>query len=86
VFQTAYSKMTTAYSQAVSAYKDVAAVSPHDPSVQFALAQAAEQASDTTTAIAAYKTFLKLAPEDPVAPAIKTRLKELQKQPTASTG
>ncbi len=82
-FQTAYAKMTTAYSQAVGAYKAVVIVSPNDPSVQFALAQAAEQASDTTTAIAAYKKFLKLAPEDPVAPAIKSRLKELQKQPTA---
>lgn len=86
VFQTAYSKMTTAYSQAVNAYKDVAAISPHDPSVQFALAQAAEQASDTTTAIAAYKKFLTLAPEDPIAPAIKKRLTELQQQPSVSTG
>jgi DNA-binding SARP family transcriptional activator len=86
-FQSAYSKMTAAYSQAVSAYKDVAAVSPHDPSVQFALAQAAEQASDTETAIAAYKTFLKLAPEDPVAPAIKKRVEELQQQqPSVSSG
>ncbi len=85
-FNAAYSKMTSAYSQAVSAYRDVAAVSPNDPSVQFALAQAAEQASDTKTAIAAYKRFLKLAPEDPVAPAIKTRLKELKKQPSVSTG
>lgn len=82
----AYSKVTSAYSQAVAAYKDVAKVNPNDPSVQFALAQTAEQASDTTTAIAAYKRFLKLAPEDPTAPAIRQRLKQLAQQPSVSTG
>src|ERR1051326_4637756 len=86
----AYSKLTTASSQAVVAYQAVAAVSPNDPSVQFALAQTAEQAQDTPTAIKAYKRFLKLAPEDPTAPAIRQRLKQLQKQtqqtPSVSTG
>jgi tetratricopeptide (TPR) repeat protein len=83
---TAYSKLTGAYSEAVSAYQDVAKVSPNDPSVQFALAQTAEQATDTKTAIAAYKRFLKLAPEDPTAPAIRQRLKQLKQQPGVSTG
>jgi tetratricopeptide (TPR) repeat protein len=82
----AYSKVTSAYSQAVAAYQDVAKVNPNDPSVQFALAQTAEQASDTKTAIAAYKRFLKLAPEDPTAPAIRQRLKQLAQQPSVSTG
>jgi predicted TPR repeat methyltransferase len=45
--------------------------------VQFQLAQAGEAASDTATAIAAYKAFLKLAPDDPTAPAIRARLKQL---------
>jgi tetratricopeptide (TPR) repeat protein len=85
-FTAAYSKLTAAYSEAVAAYKDVAKASPHDPSVQFALAQAAEQASDTTTAIAAYKRFLNLAPEDPTAPAIRQRLKQLKQQPSVATG
>jgi tetratricopeptide (TPR) repeat protein len=82
----AYSKVTSAFSQAVVAYKDVAKVNPNDPSVQFALAQTAEQASDTKTAIAAYKRFLKLAPEDPTAPAIRQRVKQLEQQPSVSTG
>jgi Flp pilus assembly protein TadD len=82
----AYSKVTSAYSLAVTAYQDVAKASPNDPSVQFALAQTAEQASDTKTAIAAYKRFLKLAPEDPTAPAIRQRLKQLAQQPSVSTG
>ncbi|MFL6034616.1 MAG: tetratricopeptide repeat protein [Gaiellaceae bacterium] len=88
-FQDAYSKMTAAYSQAVGAYQDVAKANPNDPSIQFALAQTAEQATDTKTAIAAYKRFLKLAPEDPTAPAIRQRIKQLNQQaqlPTVSTG
>jgi tetratricopeptide (TPR) repeat protein len=84
-FNDAYSKMTSAYGQAVVAYQDVAKASPSDPSIQFALAQTAEQAQDTKTAIAAYKRFLKLAPEDPTAPAVKQRIKALAKQPTVST-
>jgi tetratricopeptide (TPR) repeat protein len=85
-FSAAYSKLTTAYTQAVGAYQAVASVNPNDPSIQFALAQTAEQAQDTKTAIAAYKRFLKLAPEDPTAPAIRQRLKQLQQQPSVSTG
>lgn len=85
-FQAAYSKMTTAYSQAVLAYQDVVKLNPKDPSMQFALAQTAEQAQDTKTAVAAYKRFLKLAPEDPLATPIRQRLKQLQQQPTVSTG
>ena len=88
-FNNAYAKMTTAYSQAVSAYKDVAKASPSDPSIQFALAQTAEQAQDTATAIAAYKRFIKLAPEDATVPAVRQRIKQLKQQaqlPTVSTG
>src|SRR5439155_23228519 len=51
--QAVYGKLTAAYNQAVSAYKDVAKLSPNDPSIQFALADAAERGGDTTTAIAA---------------------------------
>lgn len=87
-FTNAYQKMTSAYAQAVGAYKGVAAVTPNDPSVQFALGQTAEQAQDTKTAIAAYQAFLKLAPEDPSAAAVRARIKQLQAQsaPTVSSG
>ena len=85
-FQTAYSKMTAAFSQAVAAYQDVAKQSPSDASIQVALGQTAENAGDAKTAIAAYKQFLKLAPDDSLAPAVKTRIKTLQQQPSVSTG
>jgi len=83
---TLYGKLTAVYGQAVSAYQDVAKQSPSDASIQVALGQTAEQAGDTKTAIAAYRQFLKLAPDDSLAPAVKQRIKSLQQQPTVSTG
>ena len=87
---TAYSAMSTAYKNAVAVYKQIAALSPKDPSVQFQLAQAGEAASDSKTAVAAYLAFLKLAPDDPTAPAIRARLKQLQAlqqvKPSVTTG
>ena len=83
-FQEAYSKMTTAYSQAVSVYKDVAKLSPNDPQVQVQLATTAQAANDIPTAIAAFKRTLKLAPDDPNAPAIRQRIKQLQQQSALS--
>jgi len=85
----AYQEMTSGYQSAVSTYQRLAVVTPADPTVQFQLAQAAEQAGETKTAIAAYKRFLKLAPDDPTAPAIRQRLKQLstpQSQPSANVG
>ena len=86
----AYTAMSGSYKKAVDVYKQIAALSPKDPSVQFQLAQAGEAASDTTTTIAAYKAFLKLAPDDPTAPAIRARLKQLQVlqhvKPSVTTG
>ena len=49
------------------AYKKIAKLQPNDPNIQLELAQAAQQAGDTATAIAAYTAFLKLAPDDPNA-------------------
>jgi cytochrome c-type biogenesis protein CcmH/NrfG len=85
----AYTAMSGSYKKAVDVYKQIAALSPKDPTVQFQLAQAGEAASDTATTIAAYEAFLKLAPDDPTAPAIRARLKQLQTpqvQPSATTG
>ena len=61
----------------VDAYRRVAVLSPGDPNVQLELAQTAQQAGDNATAIAAYKAFLKLAPDDANAPIVKQQLKQL---------
>jgi tetratricopeptide (TPR) repeat protein len=70
----------TASFQAVEAYKKITQVRPKDPAVQLELAQAAQSAGDSATTIAAYKAFLRLAPQDPTAPEVRRILKQLQKQ------
>ncbi len=74
----------TASGQAVDAYKKIVALQPGDPNIQLELAQAAQQAGDTTTAIAAYTAFLKLAPDDPSASIVKQQLKQLKQTPASS--
>jgi len=86
---TAFGEMTSAYKNAVSAYKQIAALNPNDPSIQLQLGETASVATDAKTAIAAYERFLKLAPDDPSAAAVKQQLKQLrssQAQPTAHVG
>ncbi len=75
----AASEIQTASAQAVEQYRKIAVLHPRDPSVQLELAQAAQSANDVTTAIAAYKTFLKLAPDDPTAPAVRKILKQAER-------
>jgi tetratricopeptide (TPR) repeat protein len=75
---TAFTAMQAAYGKAVVTYKRLAALNPKDSSAQFELAQTAEQTSDVPTAIAAYERFLVLAPQDPTAPAVRDRIKQLQ--------
>jgi Flp pilus assembly protein TadD len=84
----AYGKQQEAYSKAVSVYQKLTTLHPGDPSVQLELASAAEAAGNTQVAIGAYKAFLKLAPEDPSAPSVKQRIKQLQKPAgvSATTG
>ena len=77
---TAATEAQTASAQAVDAYKKITQVRPKDPAVQLELAQASSSAGDTTTTIAAYKAFLKLAPQDPTAPEVRRLLKQLQAQ------
>ena len=74
----AYSEMQSSSSKAVSAYKKIVAAQPRNPSVRLELGQAAQSAGDTATAIAAYKAFLRLAPNDPNAADIKRLLKQVR--------
>jgi tetratricopeptide (TPR) repeat protein len=77
---TAVNGFQEASGRAVAAYKRLAKAQPQDPSVQFELAQAAEAGFDTATALAAYRRFLQLAPDDANATAIRERIKQLQSQ------
>ena len=80
-----YSRMQTEYRLALSVYVDIARLRPRDPTVQFELAQAAEAANDTQSAIAAYEKFVALAPEDPSVPAVRERIAQLRSPPAAGT-
>jgi tetratricopeptide (TPR) repeat protein len=75
--QTLISAAQVASTAGVDAYRKVAVLAPGDPNVQLELAQTAQQAGDTATAIAAYQAFLKLAPDDANAPIVKQQLKQL---------
>src|SRR5262245_13129940 len=76
---TASSEAQSAAAQAVEQYRKIAQIRPKDPSVQLELASAAQSGGDVATTIAAYKAFLKLAPDDPTAPEVRQLLKRLEK-------
>jgi len=74
-----------AYNSALSTYEAIAKVTPRDPNAWSQLAQAAEAAGNVPKAITAYEKFLEVAPDDPLAPAVRQRLKQLrQAQPSVS--
>ena len=73
----AVSELQSSSAQAVEMYRRITEIQPNDPSVQLELAQAAQSANDVATTIAAYKAFLKLAPDDPTAPEVRRLLKQL---------
>ncbi len=81
----AYTALLQSAGQLESVYSKLTKLEPTESGVQFQLAQAAEVAGDAPTAIAAYKRFLKLAPDDLNAPQAKSRLKALQQQQSGSS-
>ncbi len=83
---TAYANYQGAQRNAEAAYKKLAVLNPNDASTQIQLGQAAQAANDTSVAIAAYKTFLRLAPSDPLTPQVKRVLKGLGGTSATTTG
>jgi tetratricopeptide (TPR) repeat protein len=75
--QSAIQQLSAAAAQEEATYKKIAKLSPNDASTQIQLGQAAQAANDTPTAIAAYRRFLKLAPDDPQAGQVRSILKQL---------
>jgi tetratricopeptide (TPR) repeat protein len=80
----AYTKIISYQTEAVGTYKQLAKLSPKDATTQLRLGQVAEGAGDAKTAVAAYKRFLVLAPDDPLAASAKKSLKRLEAQLKAS--
>jgi tetratricopeptide (TPR) repeat protein len=77
-FNSVLSQLTSTYSQATETYERIARLVPRDASVQLQLADAAQNAGETQTALAAYRRFLKLAPDDPSAPLVREQMERLQ--------
>jgi tetratricopeptide (TPR) repeat protein len=67
------------------AYKRLVKIAPKNATYQLQLGEVAANLGDKETATTAYKAFLKLAPNDSLAPRAKQRLKELAAAPTATT-
>jgi tetratricopeptide (TPR) repeat protein len=66
-----------AYNNAVSAFQQLANLTPKDSSAWFQLAQTAQQAGDYTTAVKGYKQYLKLNPNSTSAGQIRQLIKQL---------
>jgi tetratricopeptide (TPR) repeat protein len=61
----AYGAAQAEYRRAADTYDKVVQLSPRDPNIQLELGQTAQRAGDFARAVAAYETFLRLAPDDP---------------------
>lgn len=82
---TAYANYQAAQQNAEATYKKLVELNPSDATTQIQLGQAAQAAQDPKTAIAAFETFLKLAPTDPLAAQVKSAIKSLKAQLAPST-
>jgi tetratricopeptide (TPR) repeat protein len=81
---TAYTKIIGLENDAVGVYEKLAKLSPRDAVTQLRLGQVAQGAGNSKVAIDAYKRFLKLAPDDPLAPSTRKALKQLEAQQKAT--
>ena len=83
--QTALSNYQTAQQNAEQSYRKIVKLTPNDANAQLQLAQSADAAGDSKVALQAYETFLKLAPQDPLAPQVRQQVKQLRKQLAPAT-
>ena len=79
-YNDAISERQATLTKLVGVYGKLAKLQPDDPAVQLQLAISAQNAGDAKTAIAAYKRFLKLAPDDPNAVYARQQIKALESQ------
>jgi len=74
-------KVSLAYNGAVGSWQHVTGLQPKNLNAWFQLAQAAQTAGNTTTAVSAYKQYLKLDPTSTSAPQIKALIQQLSPAP-----
>src|SRR6476619_3262106 len=76
-----YTKVTTASQKVAGVYKQAAQAAKgtsDEPNALLQWASASHSANDVTTAITAYQQFLKVAPDNANAPAVRQTLAQLQ--------
>ena len=71
-----------AYTNAVASYNRAAALRPNDSNSWFQLGQTAQTSGDVTTAVTAYKRYLKLSPNSQFATQIRQLIKQLSPKKT----
>ena len=75
----------TWYQKALPQYRELTKLNAGDPSTWIQYGLAAQHANDTTTAVAAFRRFLKIAPDDPDAQSVRNLVNQLAPPPTTST-
>jgi tetratricopeptide (TPR) repeat protein len=81
----ANTRAQNAYREAANVYQDLTLLTPDDPNVFLQLGVASQSANDLDAAIAAFKQFLALAPDDASAPLVKQQLRILVAQQKAGS-
>jgi tetratricopeptide (TPR) repeat protein len=81
----ANTRAQNAYREAAKVYQDLTLLTPDDANVFLQLGVASQSANDLEAAIAAYRQFLALAPDDASAPLVKQQLKILVAQQKAGS-
>jgi tetratricopeptide (TPR) repeat protein len=76
-----YQKTLLGYQNAVGSYKQLAKLQPNNANAQFQLAQAAQTAGDSATAVTAYKAYLRINPDTSTAAQIRQLIKQLSPAP-----
>jgi cytochrome c-type biogenesis protein CcmH/NrfG len=69
---------TASYQHALDQYHTLTKQTPKDPDLWYAYGLTARSANQTATAVTALKHFLKLAPDDPNAAAVRAVIKQMQ--------
>jgi tetratricopeptide (TPR) repeat protein len=84
----AQSRAQSAYAHEQKVYESLTLLIPDDPSIFLSLGISAQQAAAYQSALAAYKQFLTLAPNDPSAPQVKQQVALLEQtlQSTQQSG
>jgi tetratricopeptide (TPR) repeat protein len=71
-----------AYTNSVASYRKAATLQPNEPNAWFTLGQSAQTSGDVTTAVKAYKHYLKLSPNSTSAAQIRQLIKSLSPTPS----